>query len=79
LNYGDSFAGYVGAERRLEYTVLGDAVNTASRLCAAAGPGEILLTEDLRAALAAPPPLEERGAPELRGKSQSVPVYSVVP
>ena len=79
LNYGDSFAGYVGAERRLEYTVLGDAVNTASRLCAAAGPGEILLTEDLRAALAAPPPLEERGTTELRGKSQSVPVYSVVP
>lgn len=79
LNCGESFAGYVGAERRLEYTVLGDAVNTASRLCAAAGPGEILLTEDMRAALHAPPPLRERGTMELRGKSMPVPVFSVAP
>jgi adenylate cyclase len=79
LNYGESFAGYIGAERRLEYTVIGDAVNVASRLCSSADGGEILLTEEMRAALSGPPVMHERGTMELRGKSQPVPVYSVVP
>ena len=79
LNYGESFAGYVGAERRLEYTVIGDTVNTASRLCAEAGPGEILITEELRAALEHPPEMSERGTIELRGKSQPTTVYCVLP
>ena len=79
LNYGEAFAGYVGAERRLEYTVIGDTVNTANRLCAAANAGEILITGEMRAALREPPPMTERGAMELRGKSQPTAVYCVQP
>jgi adenylate cyclase len=79
LNYGEAFAGYVGADRRLEYTVIGDTVNTANRLCAAANAGEILITGEMRAALHDPPPMAERGAMELRGKSQPTAVYCVHP
>ncbi|MFN2565423.1 MAG: adenylate/guanylate cyclase domain-containing protein [Gemmatimonadaceae bacterium] len=78
LNYGEAFAGYVGSESRLEFTVIGDTVNTASRLSSAAGPREILISDELRRVLAAPPPLAEYPALELKGKSQPVPVYRVV-
>ena len=78
LNHGEAFAGNIGSEQRLEFTVIGDTVNTASRLCGAAGAREILISEDMRAALHSEPPLEPREPMALKGKSQAVPVYSVV-
>ncbi|MGH7720957.1 MAG: adenylate/guanylate cyclase domain-containing protein [Gemmatimonadaceae bacterium] len=77
LNLGEVFAGNIGSERRLEFTVIGDAVNIASRLCSAAEGGEILLTDELRRALSEPLPLREQASLELRGKSQPVRVFSI--
>ena len=77
LNLGEVFAGNIGSQRRLEYTVIGDAVNIAARLCSEAGPGEILIAEPLHAALTQPPPVSPLTPLPLRGKARPVPVYRI--
>ena len=77
INRGEAFAGNIGSERRLEFTVIGDTVNTASRLCSAAGPGEILISEDMKKALSKKPKLKEIPPLELKNKNQPVKVYKV--
>jgi adenylate cyclase len=78
LSYGEVFAGNIGSEKRLEFTVIGDTVNVANRLCSSAGPGEILVSDEFRRALKNPPPLEQCPPMELRNKSQPVTVYRVI-
>jgi adenylate cyclase len=78
VNFGEAFAGNIGSERRLEFTVIGDTVNTAYRLCSAAEGGQILLTEETKRALTSPPKLKACPPMELKGKSQPIPVYCVV-
>jgi adenylate cyclase len=77
LDVGDVFAGNIGSARRLEYTVIGDAVNTAARLCSEASPGEVLISECLYRSLASQPPVDVLAPLQLKGKTQPVPVYRV--
>jgi len=69
--------GEIGAGGRVEYAALGDAVNVAARLQAAAGPGSVLVGEATQRSIS---PLFEWGEPQeldLKGKTRPVVAFPV--
>ena len=47
INTGQMLAGVLGTSAKMEYTVVGDSVNLASRLCHEAEPGQIIVSHDV--------------------------------
>jgi adenylate cyclase len=77
VNTGMVIAGTVGGGGRLEYTVVGDAVNVASRLQSEAAGGEIVAAGPTIAA-APRVPCESIGARHVKGRAEAVEVFRVV-
>jgi adenylate cyclase len=76
VNTGRVMAGTMGGGGRLQYTVIGDAVNVAARLQGEAEAGEILATA---ATVAAAPevPAEPAGSRRVKGRTEPVEVYTI--
>jgi adenylate cyclase len=77
INTGNAVAGNIGSPRRLDYTVVGDAVNTAQRLMSNAAGGQILIAESTASKLGRSFDLERLPEMKVKGRSEAVPVFSV--
>ncbi|MCU1279028.1 MAG: adenylate/guanylate cyclase with sensor and domain protein [bacterium] len=77
INTGRVITGAIGSSRTLQYTAIGDAVNTASRLCSIAKQGEIILSESTMRRVAAHVDSVTMAPVRLKGKENEPQVYTV--
>src|SRR5438128_1285227 len=77
LHTGEVTVGYIGSERRSEYTAIGDAVNTSSRLESNAKRGEILVSEATAEAAHSRYQLTPRDPISGKNREQPVPLFEV--
>ncbi len=78
MNTGHVVAGNIGSSKRMDYTVIGDSVNIASRLESSAKPNQILIGEETFRHVKGKFKTKKVGAKILRGKTESIMVYEVL-
>ena len=78
INTGEVVAGYLGSSRALEYTVIGDTVNTGARLCSAAKAGQCLISEWTYERVKDEFEVVELPAAQVKGKAKAIKLYNVV-
>ena len=77
LAMGPATVGRIGYAARIEYTAIGKVVNLASRLCAAAEDGQILIDHALAKAVSDKLPLVALGKRRFKGFDEQLAVYSI--
>ena len=75
---GRVIAGCMGSKDRVDYTVLGERVNLASRLCGQAEPGKIVIDQTTREQLAEIITAEPMSPRKLKGFSDEVLAYELI-
>jgi adenylate cyclase len=80
INSGEIVAGNLGSPKRMEYTVIGDNVNVASRLTSLAKGGEILISKQTYESIKDKGRLKvsERGKVPVKGKKVGITIYNVL-
>lgn len=78
IHYGDAVLGWIGTEKRLEFTAIGDSINTAKRIQENSGKNQILLSGPVYERVSGD--VEARPCPPLtvKGKSRPLEVYEVI-
>jgi adenylate cyclase len=77
INTGEVTAGNIGSPRRIDYTVIGDNVNMASRLMNKAKGGEIIISESTATVLGGAFGLTKLDPLTVKGRSEAITAYTV--
>jgi len=78
IHGGDVVVGNIGSKFRMDFACVGDAVNLTSRLCSAAGPGEIIVSQELFEKATKKYKTEEIPALTLKGKAKKISVIKIL-
>ncbi|MFZ5879784.1 MAG: adenylate/guanylate cyclase domain-containing protein [Chloroflexota bacterium] len=78
IHYGDAVLGWIGTEKRLEYTAISDSVNTAKRIQENAAKNQILITRDAFERVASEVEARPFAPLMVKGKTQPIEVYEVL-
>lgn len=78
IDSGEVIAGYIGSPKRMDFTVVGDRVNTAKRFCDMAGPGKVVVGEHTWNVIKDRVEGVPMGNLTLKGKQQTVNAYEVL-
>ncbi|MCB9506105.1 MAG: GAF domain-containing protein [Myxococcales bacterium] len=77
INTGELVAGFMGSSKAMDFTVIGDTVNTASRFCACASGGDVIVGPAVARSLGRRLVAEAMEPARLKGKAEPVPVFRV--
>ncbi len=78
IHYGDAVLGLIGTEKRLEYTAIGDSVNTTKRLQENAGKNQIVISGAAYERVRDQIEVREMEPMMVKGKKEPIPVYEVL-
>lgn len=78
IHYGEAVLGLVGTEKRLDYTAIGDSVNTAKRIQENSAGGQILISEEVYRQVEDDVEVRMVDPVIAKGKSQPIQVYEVL-
>ena len=78
IHYGEAVLGLIGTEKKLEYTAIGDSVNTAKRVQENSQKNQILISENAYLRVKKHIYVDKLDALNVKGKSKPIKVYEVL-
>jgi len=78
IHYGEAVLGWIGTEKRLEYTAIGDSINTTKRIQENSAKGQILISKNAYERVKEQIKAKPYAPLTVKGKTQPIEVYEVM-